>query len=230
MRNYKLSRDEMVTTQLARRGITNERVLDAMRQVKRHEYVEQAFQNRAYEDTPLPIESGQTISQPYIVAKMTELLDVQPTDKILEIGTGSGYQAAILCMLASKVVTIERHFDLAKTARARLEAAGFTNVIVKHGDGTIGWSQHAPYDKILITASAPHLPRTLSNQLKEGGRMIFPMGEGREQKLVVADKRGGELELQEVGTVSFVPLIGREGFTDPGSDPRQYMSGRSAVR
>lgn len=230
MRNYKLSRDEMVTTQLARRGISNERVLEAMRQVKRHEYVEEPFQNRAYDDTPLPIENGQTISQPYIVAKMTELLDVQPTDKVLEIGTGSGYQAAVLCMLAGKVVTIERHFELAKTARARLEAAGLTNVIVKHGDGTIGWSTHAPYDKILITASAPHLPKTLSNQLKEGGRMIFPMGEGREQKLVVADKRGGELELQEVGTVSFVPLIGREGFSDPGSDPRQYMSGRSAVR
>ncbi len=140
MRNYKLSRDEMVLTQLTRRGITNERVLEAMRQVKRHEYVDAAFQNRAYEDTPLPIENGQTISQPYIVAKMTELLDVQSTDKVLEIGTGSGYQAAVLCMLAGKVFTIERHFELAKTARAKLEAAGFTNVIVKHGDGTIGWT------------------------------------------------------------------------------------------
>ncbi|NUO18226.1 protein-L-isoaspartate(D-aspartate) O-methyltransferase [bacterium] len=230
MRNYKLSRDEMVLTQLARRGIANERVLEAMRQVKRHEFVEEAFQNRAYEDTPLPIENGQTISQPFIVAKMTELLDVQSTDKVLEIGTGSGYQAAILCLLAGKVFTIERHFALARTARARLEAAGFANVIVKHGDGTIGWSEQAPFDKILITASAPHLPKTLSNQLKEGGRMIFPMGEGREQVLKVVDKIGGELQIQEMGVVSFVPLIGREGFSDPGSDPRQYMSGRSAVR
>ncbi|MCB1059552.1 MAG: protein-L-isoaspartate(D-aspartate) O-methyltransferase [Calditrichaeota bacterium] len=230
MRNYKLSRDEMVLTQLQRRGITDSRVLDAMRQVKRHEFVDQAFQNRAYEDTPLPIDSGQTISQPFIVAKMTELLNVQPNDRILEIGTGSGYQAAILCVLAGKVFTIERHFGLAKEARARLEAAGLSNVVVKHGDGTIGWSEHAPFDKIIITASAPNLPKTLSKQLKEGGRMIFPMGAGREQVLQIADKVDGELQIQEMGMVSFVPLIGREGFSDPGSDPRQYMSGRSAVR
>lgn len=220
----------MVLTQLQRRGITDSRVLDAMRQVKRHEFVDQAFQNRAYEDTPLPIDSGQTISQPFIVAKMTELLNVQPNDRILEIGTGSGYQAAILCVLAGKVFTIERHFGLAKEARARLEAAGLSNVVVKHGDGTIGWSEHAPFDKIIITASAPNLPKTLSKQLKEGGRMIFPMGAGREQVLQIADKVDGELQIQEMGMVSFVPLIGREGFSDPGSDPRQYMSGRSAVR
>lgn len=220
----------MVLTQLQRRGITDPRVLDAMRQVKRHEFVDEAFQNRAYEDTPLPIDSGQTISQPFIVAKMTELLNVQPTDRILEIGTGSGYQAAILCVLAGKIFTIERHFGLAKEARAKLEAAGFSNVVVKHGDGTIGWSEHAPFDKIIITASAPNLPKTLAKQLKEGGRMIFPMGAGREQVLQVADKIDSELQIQEMGTVSFVPLIGREGFNDPGSDPRQYMSGRSAVR
>ncbi len=220
----------MVLTQLQRRGVSDERVLEAMRQVKRHEFVDEAFQSRAYEDTPLPIENGQTISQPFIVARMTELLGVELTDKILEIGTGSGYQAAILARLAGKVFTIERHFGLAKSARAKLEAAAATNVLVKHGDGTIGWSEQAPFDKILITASAPHLPKTLSNQLKEGGRMIFPMGAGREQVLVVADKIGGELQMQEMGVVSFVPLIGREGFSDPGADPRQYMSGRSAVR
>ncbi|MCB9357259.1 MAG: protein-L-isoaspartate(D-aspartate) O-methyltransferase [Calditrichaeota bacterium] len=230
MRNYKLTRDEMVLTQLRRRGIEDDRVLEAMTAVKRHEFVNEAFQNRAYEDTPLPIELGQTISQPFIVARMTELLQVRPTDKILEIGTGSGYQAAVLSRLAAKVFTIERHFELAKTARARLEASGYTNVIVKHGDGTIGWSEHAPFDKVLITASAPQLPKTLSLQLKEGGRMIFPMGADREQKLMVADKIDGELQIQDKGTVSFVPLIGREGFSDPGADPRQYMSGRSAVR
>ncbi|MCL4304462.1 protein-L-isoaspartate(D-aspartate) O-methyltransferase [bacterium] len=230
MRNYKLTRDEMVLTQLRRRGIQDERVLEIMARVKRHEFVDEAFQNRAYEDTPLPIEQGQTISQPFIVARMTELLEIQPTDRVLEIGTGSGYQAAILGHLASKVFTIERHFELAKTARLRLEACGLTNVLVKHGDGTIGWSEHAPFDKILITAAAPQLPKTLATQLREGGRMIFPMGAEREQKLVVVDKVGGELQQREMGVVSFVPLIGREGFSDPGADPRQYMSGRSAVR
>lgn len=230
MRNYKLSRDEMVLTQLKKRGITDERVLEAMRQVKRHEFVDEAFQSRAYEDSPLPIDQGQTISQPFIVARMTELLGVLPSHRILEIGTGSGYQAAVLSVLAGKIFTIERHFALAKSARAKLEAAGVTNVLVKHGDGTIGWAEHAPFDKILITASAPHLPKTLANQLKEGGRMIFPMGANREQTLIIADKIDGELQMQEMGVVSFVPLIGREGFSDPGADPRQYMSGRSAVR
>ncbi len=212
MLNPKLSREDMVLTQLERRGIRNPRVLDAMRKVKRHEYVEPAFRDRAYEDTPLPIEEGQTISQPYMVGRMTALLEIQPTDRVLEVGTGSGYQTAILAELASKVFSIERHLRLLLRARTILEQQGYRNVVLRHGDGTIGWSEFAPYDKILITAAAPSFPRTLFGQLRDGGMMIFPMGEKQSQSLLLVERHGDEAVMHEAGTVSFVPLIGREGW------------------
>jgi protein-L-isoaspartate(D-aspartate) O-methyltransferase len=213
--NYKLSREEMVVTQLERRGIRDPRVLEAMRRVKRHHFVEAAFQDRAYDDTPLPIDEGQTISQPYVVARMTSLLEVQPTDKILEVGTGSGYQAAVLAEIARKVYSIERHMPLLMRARRNLESLGYSNVVLKHGDGTIGWAEFAPYDKIVITAAAPSFPKTLFSQLREdGGVMIFPMGEMRTQQLMRVERRGEEAMMQDTGQVSFVPLIGREGWAN----------------
>jgi protein-L-isoaspartate(D-aspartate) O-methyltransferase len=210
--NYRLSREEMVLTQLEKRGIRDPRVLEVMRKIKRHHFVEPAFLDRAYDDSPLPIEEGQTISQPYIVARMTSLLEVQPTDKVLEIGTGSGYQAALLAELAYKVYSIERYLSLSRKARARLEEHGYTNVVLKQGDGTIGWAEFAPYDKIIVTAAAPKFPKTLFLQLKEGGRLVFPMGEKRTQSLMLVTRHGDEAHTQEVGQVTFVPLIGREGW------------------
>ena len=212
MLNPKLSREDMVLTQLERRGIQDPRVLDAMRKVKRHEFVEPAFRDRAYDDTPLPIEEGQTISQPYMVGRMTSLLEIQPTDRVLEIGTGSGYQTAILAELAAKVFSVERHFRLLQRARAILDQQGYRNVVLRHGDGTIGWAEFAPFDKILVTAAAPSFPRTLFGQLRDGGSMIFPMGEKQFQSLMLVERQGEEAIMHEAGQVSFVPLIGREGW------------------
>jgi len=204
----------MVLTQLERRGIADQRVLEAMRKVKRHHFVEPAFRDRAYDDTPLPLEEGQTISQPYVVARMTSLLEVQALDKVLDIGTGSGYQTAILAELARKVYSIERHMPLLMKARRNLESEGYANVVLKQGDGTIGWAEFAPFDRILISAAAPVFPKTLFNQLRDGGLMVFPMGEMRVQKLVVVERHGEEALTREVGQVSFVPLIGREGWAN----------------
>ncbi|MDD5087996.1 MAG: protein-L-isoaspartate(D-aspartate) O-methyltransferase [bacterium] len=213
MLNYRLSREEMVLTQLERRGINDPRVLEAMREVKRHHFVEPAFRDRSYDDTPLPIDEGQTISQPYVVARMTSLLRLQPTDKVLEIGTGSGYQAAVLARLAHKVYSIERHFSLMQKARVVLEQEGCRNVILRSGDGTIGWADAAPFDKIIITAASPAFPKTLFGQLKDGGLMVFPMGEKRTQMLMLVERQGDEAVTTEAGGVSFVPLVGREGWS-----------------
>lgn len=213
MLNYRLSREEMVLTQLERRGIKDARVLEAMRKVKRHHFVEPAFRDRSYDDTPLPIDEGQTISQPYVVARMTSLLQIQPTDKVLEIGTGSGYQAAVLAELAKKVYSIERHLVLMQKARVVLEQQGYRNVILRAGDGTIGWADAAPFDKIIITAASPGFPKTLFGQLKDCGLMVFPMGEKRTQTLMLVERQGDEAMTTEAGGVSFVPLVGREGWS-----------------
>lgn len=218
MMNPKLAREEMVLTQIERRGIQDPRVLDAMRKVKRHEFVEPAFRERAYDDTPLPIEEGQTISQPYMVARMTSLLEIKPTERILEIGTGSGYQTAILAELAAKVYSIERHVRLLQRARLILDQQGYRNIVLRHGDGTIGWKEFAPFDKILVTAAAPGFPRTLFNQLVDGGLMIFPMGEKQMQALMMVERHGDEPLFHEAGQVSFVPLIGREGWQHNNSE------------
>lgn len=215
MLNFKLAREDMVATQLERRGIHDPRVLDAMRKVKRHHFVEPAFQDRAYDDSPLPIEQGQTISQPYVVARMLSLLNPQKTQRVLEIGTGSGYQTALLAELAYKVYSIERHMPLLQRARRALDEQGYFNVVLKAGDGTIGWSEFAPFECIIVSAASPAFPNTLFSQLAEGGVLVFPMGEMRQQQLMYVEKSGGEALMRDAGPVSFVPLIGKEGWQQP---------------
>ncbi|MBI2016379.1 MAG: protein-L-isoaspartate(D-aspartate) O-methyltransferase, partial [Candidatus Rokubacteria bacterium] len=183
----------MVEEQLARRAIADERVLAAMRKVPRHLFVEEALRDRAYGDHPLPIGEEQTISQPYIVALMTALLELAGTAKVLEIGTGSGYQTAVLAELARRVCSIERLPRLAERARALLEGLGYDNVWIRVGGGTLGWPDEAPFDRILVTAGGPAVPPPLFQQLAEGGRMVLPLGDEANQTLTVVDKVGGEM-------------------------------------
>ncbi len=205
------ARGRMVREQLQSgdRGITNARVLAAMRKVPRHELVPERVRSAAYEDTPLPIGYGQTISQPYIVAFMTEQLDPQPTDRVLEIGTGSGYQAAVLAELVQTVYTIEIVEPLAERAKADLQRLGCTNVFVRAGDGYQGWPEAAPFDAIIVTCAPEDVPRPLVKQLKEGGRMIIPVGSFGAQNLVLLRKRGTQLERRAVLPVRFVPMTGK---------------------
>jgi protein-L-isoaspartate(D-aspartate) O-methyltransferase len=197
---------EMVRTQIEARGVQDERVLGAMRKVPRHEFVPPVEKLLAYADTPLPIGHGQTISQPYIVALMTELLKPEPTDKIYELGTGSGYQAAVLGELVREVYTIEIVEPLYQEARERLRKLGYTNVHVRLGDGTKGWPEAAPFDKMMVTAAGLKIPDALIRQLKEGGRIVMPVGD-IEQVLVVGEKRGNVLKTYETIPVRFVPLV-----------------------
>lgn len=203
---------KMVDSQIAARGIQDERVLAAMRKVPRHEFVPTAEKLLAYSDGPLPIGHGQTISQPYIVALMTELLQVQPTDKVFEVGTGSGYQAAVLAEVAKAVFTVEIVEPLYEQAKARLEKLGYQNVHVRFGDGTKGWPEEAPFDKMIVTAAGLKIPDTLIQQLKDGGKIVMPVGE-IEQVLVVGEKRGNVLKTYESIPVRFVPLV-EEGSSE----------------
>jgi protein-L-isoaspartate(D-aspartate) O-methyltransferase len=207
----------MVEKQLARRGIDDPAVLQAMGTVPREEFVPPASRSLAYADSPLPIGQGQTISQPYIVALMTEMLELSPDDSVLEIGTGSGYAAAILSRIAAHVYTIERHASLARTARERFERLGYDNIHVRHGDGTLGWPEHAPYQAIVVTAGAPEVPNVLREQLTVGGRLVVPVGPTpRLQELVRVTRLGqDEFRQEDLGAVRFVPLVGQEGW--PGS-------------
>ncbi|MDL1955926.1 MAG: protein-L-isoaspartate(D-aspartate) O-methyltransferase [Candidatus Desulfofervidus auxilii] len=199
-------RKEMVEKQIKARGIKNKRILKVMEKVERHKFLPPFLQKFAYEDRPLPIGHGQTISQPYIVALMTELLCPKPTDKILEIGTGSGYQAAILAELVDKVYTIEIIPELAKLAEKRLKILGYKNVFVRCGDGYFGWPEAAPFDGIIVTCSPEKIPQPLIEQLKEGGRMVIPVGEGWAQKLLVLHKKKGKIIKQYITDVLFVPM------------------------
>lgn len=202
-------RQVMIERDLKGRGIRDPRVLGAMAKVPRHLFVDPSYQNQAYADHPLPIAEGQTISQPYVVALMTEAIRAQPTDRVLEIGTGSGYQAAILAEIVREVFTIEIRKPLAETAERRLRDLGYANVKVKYGDGYFGWEEHAPFDAILITASANHIPPPLIRQLKEGGRLVLPLGSTLYyQVLTLATKVKGQLEVRELGPVVFVPMTG----------------------
>jgi protein-L-isoaspartate(D-aspartate) O-methyltransferase len=206
-------RAAMVATQLRARGIKDERVLDAMATVPRELFVDELQRTYAYADEALPIESGQTISQPYVVARMTELLETHPGDRILEIGTGSGYQAAILATLGCRVTSIERHADLADRARRRLAALPpADSVEVRVGDGTLGAPDGAPWHGIIVTAAAPAVPHSLRDQLADGARLVIPVGSRHRQELVVVTRRGNEWVERFDGPVIFVPLIGDEGF------------------
>ena len=200
-------REKMVETQIKARGVKDPRVLSALRKVERDRFVPEEYLNSAYADQPLPIGEGQTISQPYIVALMTELLDLKGDEKVLEIGTGSGYQAAILAELAKEVYTIEIVESLASMANKRLLALGYQNIKVKVGDGYLGWPEAAPFDAIIVTAAPDHIPKPLIEQLKEGGRMVLPVGTyAQELKKIV--KRSGKIETTDVIPVVFVPMTG----------------------
>ncbi len=202
----------MVRKQLAERGIRDPRVLDAMRNVPRHEFVPETFRQDAYEDYPLPIGEGQTISQPYIVAAMLEHLVLQPTDRILEVGTGSGYVTALLSLLSAEVYSVERHAQLAASAERTLHRLQYRNVKIRIGDGIQGWAEYAPFDAILVSAAAPDLPPTLFAQLREGGRMMAPIGPPFSQDLQLISKINGQPEAQILEGCRFVPLV--EGAVD----------------
>lgn len=213
--DYQRARERMVERQIARRGIDSPRVLEAFRSVPRHLFVPQNKREFAYSDGPLPIGRGQTISQPYIVAYMTEALDLQGEERVLEIGTGSGYQAAILGELAAEVYTVERHQDLAKTASQRLQDMGYENIHVIQGDGTEGLPEHAPFQGVIVTAAAPEVPRPLLEQLDEGGRLIMPVGSRGGQVLKLYQRREGDFSVKALSPVAFVPLIGEHGHSAP---------------
>jgi len=202
----------MVSEQIEKRGIRDHHVLMAMRKVPRHQFIQNAYGNQAYDDEPISIGCGQTISQPYMVALMTESLELDPHHKVLEIGTGSGYQTAILAELAARVFSIERYESLAERARKLLNKLGYENILIHVGDGSLGLIEWAPYDRIIVTAGAPDIPPALTEQLVEGGRIVIPIGNKRHQELVVGIKTGEKLARQTVCGCVFVPLIGQEGW------------------
>jgi protein-L-isoaspartate(D-aspartate) O-methyltransferase len=210
--DFSQRRRQMVDTQLLQRGIRDERVLTAMARVPRHEFVADPYRAQAYDDNPLPIGEGQTISQPYIVALMLEMLEVSEEDIVLEIGTGSGYQTALLAQLSRHVYSIERHAALAAKAQAALAKLGYTNVTIEVGDGSKGLSAHAPFDGIVVSAAAPDLPQALFEQLKEGGRLVVPVGPTEAQFLQLVTKKEGKPVLSEQIPCRFVPLIGEQGY------------------
>ncbi|MDZ7331253.1 MAG: protein-L-isoaspartate(D-aspartate) O-methyltransferase [candidate division KSB1 bacterium] len=208
------ARRRMVHDQLVRRGIRHPAVLRAMRKIKRHLFVDEKDWERAYDDTPLSIPCSQTISQPYMVALMSELIEPEKNKKVLEIGTGSGYQTAILAETCGQVYSIERHRELADRAQQILRALGYSNVEIRCGDGTMGWPEHAPFDAIIVTAGAPEIPETLVQQLVEGGLMVIPVGSQYRQNLELIKKRGDSYITKTICGCIFVPLIGKEGWKE----------------
>ncbi len=208
-------RERMVRDLVAGRGIKDQRVLEAMRKVPRHLFVRDHLRSQAYGDHALPIGAAQTISQPYIVARMTELLELAPHHSVLEIGTGSGYQTALLAMLVRRVYSLERLAELAQQAIPRIRQLGFENVKIQVFDGTVGWSEWAPYDRILVAAGAPKVPEPLLEQLAPGGSLLIPEGQRQAQRLVLYRKSArGELRRKEGEEVGFVPLLGRHGWKE----------------
>ena len=205
-------REHMVEEQLRRRGIRDERVLAAMAKVPREKFIAPQFAREAYADGPIPIGAGQTVSQPYMVAAMVEALELQPSDRVLEVGTGTGYEAAVLAELAAEVLTIERHAELADNARQILSKTGYSNVRVIHGDGSLGLPEHAPFDKIVVAAGAPQAPPSLVAQLAEHGIIAVPVGDRGQQQLQVSRKISGEMVSFRHVVCCFVPLIGAEGW------------------
>ena len=215
MANYVKLRQQMIDEQLVGRGLKDQVVLDAIGAVPREAFVPPDLVDYAYKDSALPIEVSQTISQPYIVALMTSALDLTPTDRVLEVGTGSGYSAAVLAEIAAEVYTIERHQFLADTARERLDNLGYHNIRIKHGDGTLGWIEEAPFDAIVVTAAGPEIPETLKRQLVIGGRLVIPVGETKGVQKLILIKRidNEEYTSIDLGAVRFVPLIGASGWS-----------------
>jgi len=205
--HFQAERERMVRTQLAERGIREVRVLDAMSRVPRHEFVPETLRQEAYEDHPLPIGEGQTISQPYIVAAMLEHLALQATDRVLEVGTGSGYVTALLSLLCAEVYSVERHAQLAALAESMLHRLGYRSMKIRVGDGSQGWPEYAPFDAILVSAATPEMPPALFAQLREGGRLVAPVGPPSSQELQLIGKIGGEPEVRVLEGCRFVPLV-----------------------
>ena len=213
MSDYTVQRERMVRDLVAARGVRDERVLAALRKVPRHLFVKDHLRSQAYGDHALPIGSSQTISQPYVVARMTEMLEVGPQHSVLEIGTGSGYQTALLALLARRVYSLERIPELAQAAIPRMRQLGLENVKIQVFDGTVGWSEWAPYDRVLVTAGAPKVPEPLLEQLAPGGALLIPEGNRNLQRLVLYRKSArGEIRRKEGEEVAFVPLLGRHGW------------------
>jgi protein-L-isoaspartate(D-aspartate) O-methyltransferase len=210
-KEYAVLRETMVKKQLKERGISSTKVLEAMRKVERHLFVPAEFVSQAYEDHPVPIGEGQTISQPYIVAFMTDALKLKGNEKILEVGTGSGYQAAILAELCKEVYTIEINKPLAEKSAQVLKSLNYSNVFVLHGNGYLGWPEKSPFDRIIVTCSPSHVPPPLTEQLKEGGKMIIPVGDSLQQELWVLTKSKGRLKKESVMPVLFVPMKNSKG-------------------
>ncbi len=216
--DYETLRKRMVEEQLIPRGIKDPRVLNAFYKIERHKFIPENLRNTAYADFPLPIGEGQTISQPYIVALMTECLDLTGKEKVLEIGTGSGYQTAILAELAGEVYSIERFESLAERAQTILGDLGYKNIKIKVGDGTMGWEEARPFDRIIITAASPKVPLPLIDQLTDNGKLILPLGESFSQVLTLVEKKDGKLKSIDVCGCVFVPLIGKHGWSNKKDD------------
>jgi protein-L-isoaspartate(D-aspartate) O-methyltransferase len=213
-------RKRMVDDQIAARGIHNALVIEAMRTVPREQFVPEGLAEFAYEDSPLPIEAGQTISQPYIVALMIAVAEIQPTDRVLEIGVGSGYAAAVMSRIALRVHAIDRQEELAALARERMVRLGYDNVVIRTADGTNGWPENAPFDVILVAAGGPRVPQPLCEQLAVGGRLVIPVGDPDQQTLTRVTRTGADsYRTDDLGPVRFVPLIGDHGWKgDKGTD------------
>ncbi len=210
--DFAAERAAMVAEQIVGRGITDTAVIRAMRIVPREHFVLPEYQEYAYSDGPLPIPAEQTISQPYVVALMISLLRLQPTDRVLEIGTGSGYAAAVLSRIVREVYTVERHAALVAYAQERLADLGYDNVFIRHGDGSLGWPEHAPYDGIIVAAGGPKVPQTLREQLAVNGRLVMPVGKRTSQSLVLVEREGeSKFRQKKLQGVRFVPLVGEEG-------------------
>jgi protein-L-isoaspartate(D-aspartate) O-methyltransferase len=209
---FETQRQWMVDSQLRRRGIRDPRVLDAMARVPRHEFVADQFRSQAYDDHPIPIGEGQTISQPFIVARMLEVLNLAASDVVLEIGTGSGYQTALLSELTEHSYSVERNESLARAAEGTLARLGYTNTTISIGDGSGGRPDVGPFDAIIVSAGAPQIPPSLTEQLREGGRMVIPVGPSHSQELLLVRKRNGNSEITRLEACRFVPLIGMHGY------------------
>ncbi|MCK4672843.1 protein-L-isoaspartate(D-aspartate) O-methyltransferase [candidate division WOR-3 bacterium] len=212
VKEWIFERERMVKEQIIARGIKDNRVIEAIKKVPRHLFVDKTYYHQAYNDYPLPIGQDQTISQPYMVAAMTEILELKGSEKVLEVGTGSGYQTAILALLCSKVYSIERISDLTRKARLKLDKLGFRNINLVVGDGSLGWPDYAPYTGIMVTAGAPEIPNTLINQLDENGRLVIPVGDEYSQILNLVKKHKGRIYRKEFFGCTFVPLVGKIGW------------------